>query len=462
MKVVYSGTKNLYPYIWASIQSLLDHNKVDKIYLLIEDDEFPYELPKNSVVMNMSRQKYFPETGINYRTIFTYMCLIRVCHAELFPKEDKIIQLDADTIVVDSIQELWDIDLTGKWFAMCPEYTGGWRPFGKDKVYRNCGVAVFNLKQIRKDNLTPKMVNYLNTTYARCMDQEAWNYFGENMAVDIPVRFNETPYTGITDNPAVVHYCGNINWQRDRKMFRHEYLDKYIDRRPRYMIHTCNDREWYVKDFLIPSMIEQGIPEDHITVWHDKKCIGNLASWVASCKWIGENCDQYLSTWHIQDDIVIGKNFAEMTSKYYEGIANGFCNEQFDGERTNYFGIVPASGMWFSFQCVLIPNQSAIRFAKWFEEECVNDEEYKKYVATGKCDDFLFRAYITTHEYEISAVNIWPCIVDHIDYLLGGSIINAEQRKDKPMRVAYWRDETLDEVVEELKEKLSKYKGKRA
>ena len=49
MKVAYSGSKNLYPYINASLRSLLDHNKVEKVYLLIEDDEFPFELPKYRV-----------------------------------------------------------------------------------------------------------------------------------------------------------------------------------------------------------------------------------------------------------------------------------------------------------------------------------------------------------------------------------------------------------------------------
>lgn len=455
MKVVYSGSKNLYPYIYASMRSLLDHNDVEKVYILIEDDKFPFDLPKNCEVRNISDQKYFTPDGVNYRSIFTYLCLIRVCYAEMFPNEDKVISLDADTIVNGSLEDMWNIDLTNKWFAMCPEELGYYRPFGKDKKYYNAGVALYNLKQIRKDKAVPKMVEYLNTVDCPCMDQEAWNYFGEDKVVELPVRFNETQYNGYTDHPAIIHFCGEINWQNNPNMFRHEYLDKYMDRTRKYMIHVCNDREWYVKDYLLPSMLDMGIPEKNITVWHDKKAIGNLASFVASCEWIGENTDLYDSTWHIQDDVVLGKNFREKAEQYYPGVANGFCNEIFDGERTNYLGVTTASGMWFSFQCVLIPNMIAKQFAEWFHNDCVPNNLYPQFVNTGRCDDSLFREYIVHHHPTIPAINIYPCIVDHIDYLIGGTIINGHQNR-QGHRAAYWRDANLDEVVAELEKKLKK------
>ena len=456
MKVAYSGSRNLYPFMDAAIRSLLDHNKVEKIYLFIEDDEFPYALPKESEIINISGQTMFPKTGANYTSPFTYFCLIRVCYASLLPQEDRIISLDVDTIVNDSLEEIWDIDLTDKWFAMCPEYLGGWRPFGEDQMYYNAGVAVYNLAQIRKDGIEQQLIDYLNTTYCRCMDQEAWNYFGQDKAVVLPVRYNETEYNGHTDDPAIVHYCGIMDWKTNKTMFRHEYLDKYIDRRQKYMIHTCNDREWYVKDYLVPSLIEQGAKEEDIIVWHDYDCIGNLASFVASCKWIGENMDPYGSTWHIQDDVVLGKNFYQKTNEFYPGIANGFCNDKFDGERVNYLGIVSASGMWFSFQCVLLPNASVKRFAEWFENDCVPNNLYPEFVGSGKCDDSLFREYIIHNEPKIPALNVYPNIVDHIDYLIGGTTINKSTRGEgeKSKRIAYWRSQGLDEAVKELKEKL--------
>ena len=53
----------------------------------------------------------------------------------------------------------------------------------------------------------------------------------------------------------------------------------------------------------------------------------------------------------------------------------------------------------------------------------------------------------------LTAINIFPCIVVHIDYLMGGTEIN-KQREGK--RTAYWRSEDLDKAVAELEEKLAK------
>ena len=37
MKVIYTASRNLYPYLYPSIISLLVHNDVERIYLLLED-----------------------------------------------------------------------------------------------------------------------------------------------------------------------------------------------------------------------------------------------------------------------------------------------------------------------------------------------------------------------------------------------------------------------------------------
>lgn len=42
---VYCGTRNLYRQMITAAKSLLIHSDVDKIYFLIEDDDFPYSLP---------------------------------------------------------------------------------------------------------------------------------------------------------------------------------------------------------------------------------------------------------------------------------------------------------------------------------------------------------------------------------------------------------------------------------
>lgn len=229
MIVVYSATRNLYEYLTAAIGSLRDHNDA-RVIVLAEDDEIGID---DVEVINVSGQTYYPPNSANYNGLFTWMSMMRLCYVDLIPDADRVIQLDVDTIVCDNLAELWDMDLTGKWFAACHEYNGQYKPFGPK--YYNVGVTVFNLKQMREDNAVPEMIDYLNNHKLWCTEQDVLNLFaGERgKAVEIPIRFNETKFTGFTENPAVVHYAGYKRWfDCSASMFRWEYLDDARRRHP--------------------------------------------------------------------------------------------------------------------------------------------------------------------------------------------------------------------------------------
>ena len=89
----------------------------------------------------------------------------------------------------------------------------------------------------------------------------------------------------------------------------------------KYMIHACPKRMWYVGDYLIPSMLAQGIDKGNIIVWNDIDGVGNLASCLASFA----SCQEEGETWHLQDDVVICHDFAERTASAPKGVVCGFC-----------------------------------------------------------------------------------------------------------------------------------------
>jgi len=228
MNIVYAATRNIYEWLLPSIKSLHDHHPDAKVYILCEDDEFPMEIPFSAEVINVSGQKYLKETSPNKNSSFTYMAMIRACYADLFPRMKKVLQLDVDTIVCDSLEPLWKTDLTGKWFAACPEYKSGVNPFGKDHYY-NVGISLHNLEQMRKDNAVDQLVNLLNTKKLSWVEQDALNILGvPDKVVKIPVRYNESCCCGYTDDPAIVHFAGIKNWYANKGMFRREYLEKYM------------------------------------------------------------------------------------------------------------------------------------------------------------------------------------------------------------------------------------------
>lgn len=227
IRVVYSLTRNLYPQLAVTIQSLLQQHPDAKVYILAEDDELPFEIPCEHRILNMSGQTYFPPDNPNMRSQFTYMAMLRVATAELIPEEDKIIQLDIDTIVCDSLRPIWDLDQGDKWLAWCPEHLAQYKPFGP--VYCNFGVAVLNLAQMRKDNAVPFLVRDLNRFEIRFLDQDVMNRFAvPDKMVEMPVRFNESFCCGYTPNPAIVHYAGYPDWFTNPNVPRREYLERWI------------------------------------------------------------------------------------------------------------------------------------------------------------------------------------------------------------------------------------------
>lgn len=229
MNIVYALTSNFVELARPSMRSLLEHNPKAKIYLLTETDTVDTDIPMT--VVNVSGQTWFTEQNcVNIHNNFGgYINLIKVCYPLILPKLNKVIHLDADTIICDSLEPFWKTDLKGKWIGAVPEYHGSYRPFGE--TYYNAGVMVMNLKQMREDGIVPWMVEYLQTVKQPWADQDAFNKpaIEQDKAVKVDIRYNEAPQTGMTNDPAIVHYCGYAHWWRDPWMPRGEYLRIYSE-----------------------------------------------------------------------------------------------------------------------------------------------------------------------------------------------------------------------------------------
>lgn len=211
MNVIYSGTRNLYPAMRGAILSLLEHNPDAKIWVLAEDNELPFGKDLGITVYNVSGQSIFPKNGPNMRSQFTYMAMMRSVTAALLPGEERVIQLDVDTIVCDDLTPMWETDLDGKWLAWCEERWGVWKPYGPK--YYNFGVALMNLDQMRKDRAPDLLSSLLNLNAYQYVDQDVMNLCAvPGKSVELPNRYNESFCCGYTEHPAIVHYAGYPEW----------------------------------------------------------------------------------------------------------------------------------------------------------------------------------------------------------------------------------------------------------
>ena len=215
----------------------------------------------------------------------------------------------------------------------------------------------------------------------------------------------------------------------------------------RYMIHAVPNRLWYVNDFMIPALLEQRIPKDEIVVYCDYARKGNLFSFMDSIRWCGEHPVEG-GTWHIQDDALLAKKFAETSRQYNDGVVCGAVVKEWG---PNYLktGIQPVTELWFSFLCIRIPDELAGECAYWFYNDAKKrtSSKYRNRILRGKHDDDFFQFFLFEKHPNMQIRNLKPCIADHIDYMLGGSIVNKE-RSRKVNRVAYWEDEDLIQKLE--------------
>lgn len=213
----YTGTKNLYKDMIPAMKSLVCNSDVDKIYLFIEDDEFPYEIPKDIVeIRNVSKQKYFKKDGPNMNSKFTYMAMIRAALAKELPDLDRILSLDVDTFVVRDIQKLWHTPIEdGFYFAAVEEPT---QTRMKGYLYTNIGVALYNLEMLR-DGKCDEVIEALNTKEYRYLEQDAFNELCPEKILPISNRYNSNPFCKVHDIPSIVHFAGEKYW-RDKSEYK--------------------------------------------------------------------------------------------------------------------------------------------------------------------------------------------------------------------------------------------------
>ena len=211
MKVaVYTGTRNIYKDMIPAAKSLLIHSDVDKIYFLIEDDKFPYELPPEIECKNVSRQAYFRSNGPNFASSWTYMVLMRAALSKIFPQYDKILSLDVDTIVNENISSLWDINLDGYYLAAVREE----HKSHDDFLYINMGVALLNLKQLRKDHKDDEIIRAINTKPYDYKEQDCINELCQGHIYRIPADYNINNWTLGAKHRKIIHYAAVKGWQK--------------------------------------------------------------------------------------------------------------------------------------------------------------------------------------------------------------------------------------------------------
>lgn len=201
--VVYAGTRNLYEQMYVCLKSLLAHNQIDRVYLLIEDDEYPFDIPPYVYPLNVSGQEFFKPGTPNYSCQWSYMSMLRCAFGNMFPEEHKILWLDCDTIVHDNITDLFDMDINGYMYVGAIERQNCIYLF----KYINCGVLLMNLDMIRERGREEEMISMLNTYPFAFPDQDVINLLCQGWIRVISSEYNANAFTDKCSRPRIFHFA---------------------------------------------------------------------------------------------------------------------------------------------------------------------------------------------------------------------------------------------------------------
>ncbi len=273
MDILYSSSDSYAFLAGISILSLLENNRhIENIHIYVMDNNISKENRDRltQVVTSYNRDISFvpmPDmkelTGRELDTRrWNISTFGRLFMASALPSSvHTVLNIDCDTIVVDSLEPVGGIDLSGK---VCAGALECWPTYAKENVgqdakdnYINGGIVYFNLDEVRQGAYEKKFVDYIirygdSLAY---LDQDVLNGVVPQEEIEIlPFRYNVASfyfYTSYTEakkihqactfysseefeqakqNPAIVHFTtcfldGLRPWIKGN---RHPYLQEFL------------------------------------------------------------------------------------------------------------------------------------------------------------------------------------------------------------------------------------------
>ncbi|MEC3879887.1 glycosyltransferase family 8 protein [Parapedobacter sp. 10938] len=146
----------------------------------------------------------------------------RICIPYFLPDTvEKAIYLDADTLVENGLEELWNVDMSGYGLAAVTDKAttvstrwAGIKNYAAlgipaDSLYFNTGVLIMDLKKWREEDIPSHVFKCIkeNIKYATFPDQYGLNVYFANKWLALPAHWNSYAQDDIID-PKIIHFTG--------------------------------------------------------------------------------------------------------------------------------------------------------------------------------------------------------------------------------------------------------------
>ena len=185
----------------------------------------------------------------------------------LSPDIDKVLWLDCDIVIADSLDELWNEDISDYPVGVIPDYENNnvrmTNRLGYNAIYGyfNAGVLLINLKYWREQNIMDSFVEYISSHFYELYyhDQDVLNHEFYALKKELPLRFN---------------FQSGFLWKEDKRNFSRKYFNQIDDafNNP-CIIHFTEDKPWF-KDSTHP-MREYWYKYQNFTEWKGQRSGSN-------------------------------------------------------------------------------------------------------------------------------------------------------------------------------------------
>lgn len=176
MNVIYSSDNNYARHVGVAITSLYEHNQNrENLTVFLIDDHISSE---NHDRLDAIAEKYGREIHyipfepykeqliLNNEWELPISAYARLFVADMVPQDvERLLYMDCDTVVCDSLEELWNIDMRGKTIAAVEDVASCvfWQETGLAEQFRYIcsGVVLMDLKKWRAINAQQRFLDYL-------------------------------------------------------------------------------------------------------------------------------------------------------------------------------------------------------------------------------------------------------------------------------------------------------------
>ncbi len=210
MNILLASDNNYTPLLAITLYSLLKNNETefDKINIFILDggisktnkrrieslcDEFNVETPLEFIKYDNLEDT----VGMKIKATRALTAYARLFAATLLPKSiDKIIYMDCDALVVDSLKKVWQLNIDdyycGAVYDIAPKYNNLYLDFPKDWIQYNSGFLLINLKRWRDEDLENKFLNLIIEKKGEVFhnDQGIINVICKDKIYTLPPHYN--------------------------------------------------------------------------------------------------------------------------------------------------------------------------------------------------------------------------------------------------------------------------------